>query len=376
MRHVPDQRLRRLVDEPFAVADAELTHVDACLRCGLRREQIAEDAAGAVALLARPQPVPDVDSAWKRLQAAPAPPARRARLRLRSRRPWVPSGWRRRLVSVPLPTTPLGAAVVAVVLVGVIGTTALTTVFAPKKAPSAPTSSAGIQALADIVGMDGGSGTLGGFSRSSGSLDLPFGVLSWSSAGATQRFVSIAAASKASGLDLRAPAALPAGVGSPAAILVQPEVTATIRFGAIAGPLAGKSLTVTAGPAVLVEYGASTSALRLPTLGTFAMSMPRVSSTDSATTRLEAYVLSQPGVPAGLAQEIRLLGDIGTVLPVPTPPGTNVTQVDVGGSPGVLVTDDSIGTSGVIWEDRGGLVQAAVGLLDRKDIVDVANQLG
>jgi len=30
----------------------------------------------------------------------------------------------------------------------------------------------------------------------------------------------------------------------------------------------------------------------------------------------------------------------------------------------------------VIWEDRGGTVLAAVGLLDRKDILDVANQLG
>jgi hypothetical protein len=376
VRHVPETRLRRLVDEPFAIADAELTHVDGCLRCGLRREQIAEDAAGAVALLSRPQPVPDVDSAWTRLQAAPAPPAQRARLRLRSRRPLAPSGWRRRLVTLSLPATPLRMAIVVVVVVGAIGATALTTVLAPKRAPSAPTSSAGIQALADIVGMDGGSGTLGGFSHSSGSLDLPFGVLSWSSAGVAQPFASIAAASKASGLDLRAPGALPAGVGSPAVILVQPEVTATVRFGATAGPLAGESLTVTAGPAVLVEYGASTTALRLPTLGTFAMRRPRVSSTDSATTRLEAYVLSQPGVPAGLAQEIRLLGDIGTVLPVPTPPGTNVTQVDVGGSPGVLVTDASVGASGVIWEDRGGLVQAAVGLLDRRDIVDVANQLG
>jgi hypothetical protein len=106
------------------------------------------------------------------------------------------------------------------------------------------------------------------------------------------------------------------------------------------------------------------------------MERPAVSSTDSPTAQLEAYVLSRPGVPAGLAQEIRLLGDIGTVLPVPTPPGANVTQVDVNGSPAILVTDTSVGASGVIWEDRGGVLQVAVGLLDRKDILDVANQLG
>ena len=42
----------------------------------------------------------------------------------------------------------------------------------------------------------------------------------------------------------------------------------------------------------------------------------------------------------------------------------------------ILVTDSSLGASGVIWEGRDGLVQAAAGLLDSKDILNVASQLG
>ena len=49
MRHVPEGQLRRLVDEPFAVADAVSEHVGHCPRCAMRREQIAEDAAAATA---------------------------------------------------------------------------------------------------------------------------------------------------------------------------------------------------------------------------------------------------------------------------------------------------------------------------------------
>jgi hypothetical protein len=265
-------------------------------------------------------------------------------------------------------------ATVAVVVAATAGATALATALAPAQPAPVPSSSAGIQALADVVGIDGG-GVLGGFDSSSGSLKLPFGVLRWSSAGTARHVASIATAAKATGLDLPVPAALPAGVGQPTSILVQPEVTADIRFGAAAGQLMGRSLTVIAGPAVLVEYGASSTTISLPTLATFTMGRPVVSSSDSTTAQLEAYVLTQPGVPAGLAQEIRLLGDIGTVLPVPTAAGTSVSQVDVSGSPAILVTDASVGASAVIWEDHAGGVHAAVGLLDRKDILDVANGL-
>jgi len=369
VRHVPEGKLRRLIDEPFAVADADANHVVGCERCRLLRQRIAEDAAAASALLARPQPLPDVDLAWRRLQGSGARPARS-----RPARETMPTGRRWRLVGIPLPSAAV-LVTVAVVVAGATTAAVLAAVRAPARATR--TSSADIRAIADIVGINSGSAVLGGFETSSGSLRLPFGLLQWSSAGSAHSVGSVAAAEQATGLNVSLPSALPGGVGAPIRIVVQPEVTATIRFGAaVAGMVAGTSLTVAAGPAVLVEYGGSIPGLGLPTLGTFTMERPVASSVKSTPAQLEAFVLSRPGVPAGLAQEMRLLGDVATVLPVPTPPGVNVTQVDVSGSPAILVTDSSLGASGVIWEDRGGIVHAAVGLLDQKDILDVANQLG
>jgi hypothetical protein len=287
----------------------------------------------------------------------------------------MPSRWRWRLVVIPVPSAAV-IATIAVVVAGAGTAALLTTVLAPGRTAPVTPPSVGIQALTDVAGLGGGSGVLGGFATASGSLKLPFGELRWTSSGPAHPVSSIAAAEKASGLDLRTPKALPAGVGGLASIEVQPEVTASISFGAAAATLAGRSLNITAGPAVLMEYGGATAAIGIPTLTTFVMGRPAVFSADSTVSQLEAYVLSRPGLPAGLAQEIRLLGDIGTVIPLPSQQGANVTQVDVDGSPGALVTDASIGVSGVIWDDSDGVVHAAVGLLDQTDIISVADQLG
>ena len=75
-----------------------------------------------------------------------------------------------------------------------------------------------------------------------------------------------------------------------------------------------------------------------PTLATFTMARPTVASSASTSAQLEAYVLSAPGVPTGLDEEIRLMSDAGTVLPFQAPAGTNASQVDVDGAAGILVT--------------------------------------
>jgi hypothetical protein len=369
VRHVPDGVLRRLVDEPLAVADADAGHVGGCHRCAERREQIAADAGVAGGLLSRPQPVPDIDDAWRRLQRSLADPNLPVQARRRpARRHW-------RLIVLPVPSAAVLTAV-AVLVAGAAAATALTTVFAPTRVAPVKVSSADFQAIANVAGIDE-SDRLGGLGTPSGSMRLRFGSVRWSSAGRAYRATSMAAANRATGMNLRLPAKLPAGVGAPRLILVQPKVTATISFNAGAGaPLEGKSLRVTAGPAVLVEYGSSAARLRLPTLATFSMERPTASSGTTTAAQLEAFVLSRQGIPAGLAEEIRLIGGVGTTLPVPTPAGAHVSQVDVSGSPGVLVTAEAGPASGVIWEDRGGVVRAALGLLDEKDILGVADQLG
>ncbi len=370
MPHTPDGTLRRLVDEPFAVSDADAEHVARCPRCGRRHEQIARDAAAATALLSRPQPLPDVESAWRRLQASSQAKVSgevAAGRRLPRRPHW-------RLVVVPLPSRKALASAAGVVVLAAAGGVAAALVGSPT--PSRSPSSPSIEALTDIVGMNGGTGILGGFDQPSGSRRLPFGMLRWSSAGAARPVASIVAAEQATGLEVKVPANLPAGVGSPASILVQPAVTATLQFNSTAGSLAGTSLTVTAGPAIVVEYGISAGSLGLPTLATFLMPRPAVKGMDASSAQLEAYVLSQRDVPVGLAQELRLLGGLGTVLPVPSSSGASVSQVDVDGSSAVLVTDSSVGASAVLWVDQRNLVHGALGLLDQNDLLDVAGQIG
>ena len=106
------------------------------------------------------------------------------------------------------------------------------------------------------------------------------------------------------------------------------------------------------------------------------MDRPTASSTRASSAQLEAFVLSRPGLPPAFAQDIRLLGDLASALRLRPPVGAAVTTTEVDGSPAVLVTDDSGAASGVVWEDRGGVVRAALGLLDKEDILNVANQLG
>ena len=375
MRHVPDGTLRRLVDEPLAVADGDAHHLAHCDRCRMRFELVANDAAMASALVSRPQPVPDIDLGWSRFQGSPtaSSPTERALPRFHARKSW-------RYVGLPVPSTAvLGACAVLVVAAGAAAV--FTTISTPARVAPVQAVSTDFQAIADAAGLEG-SGVIGGFPTPSGSLRLPFGLVRWTSAGRAHSVASIAVADAATGMDLSLPATVPAGVGPLQTILVQPQVTATITFSSSAGPtLAGTSLEVTAGPAVLVEYGSSLSSLGIPSFATFAMRRPIASSPIASpigptSAQLEAFVLSRPGLPAGLAQEIRLLGDLGTSLPVPMPPGANVTQVDIGGSPGVLVAEGSGAASGVIWEDRAGVVYAALGLLDQEDILNVANQLG
>jgi len=171
------------------------------------------------------------------------------------------------------------------------------------------------------------------------------------------------------------PGHLPAGVGAVQQFMVQPRVRATVTFKSAAASLAGSSVTLDAGPGVVVDYAGSTGA-DVPILGIATMRRPTARSTGATITQIEAFLLSQPGVPPQLAEEVRLLGDLRTTLPVPVPPGASVRSVQVAGWPGVLLADPSNAAAAVVWEDGRGLLHAVVGILDSQDVLNVADQLG
>lgn len=370
MAHVPDGTLRRLVDEPLAVPDAQIRHLGHCGRCRARRQLITEDANSAQQLMSRPLLVPDTAEAWASFQSRLEVPEgfKPATMRVPRHRRW-------RLMGASV-STGATVATVGVVVAGVAAAATLTTVFAPTKVAPLPVSRGDLRALADLAGL-GHSTVLGGFTGASGSRQLPFGTLSWNSDGNGQHVPSLGDAQVATGLSLTLPTSLPAGVSSPRSFVVDRTVRATITWGASAGSaLDGSTLNITLGPAIFVQYGGSSGSAGAPTLAIMTMQRPTATSTGATMSQLEAFLLSQPGVPPDLTQEIRLLGDLTTTLPVPTPPGAIETSTVVAGSPAVLLTDSSGAVSGVIWEDQQGVVHTVAGLLDKADVLNVANQLG
>jgi hypothetical protein len=157
--------------------------------------------------------------------------------------------------------------------------------------------------------------------------------------------------------------------------VVQPAVKATATFNSRAAGVAGSSVTIDAGPAVVAEYSGA-GRTGVPTLAVVTMRRPTAQSTGAGLGQIEAFLLSRPGIPPQMAEEIRLLGDLRTILPVPVPPGASVHSVQVGRWPGVLLADSSNAAAGIVWEDGQGLLHAVVGILDSQDVLNVANQLG
>ncbi|MBV9194553.1 MAG: hypothetical protein JO168_10460 [Solirubrobacterales bacterium] len=371
MRHIPDGVLRRLDDEPLAVPDKVIDHVSACERCGARRAEIARDTELAARLLSAPQLVHDTDIAWARLR------------RELHRRPDEEPGRRRRPTSVGrrgtrLPRVSLRTGMViaalGIVLAGSAVAASLTTVFAPTHVAPLSLSQSDLQSITAFMGL-GDRRPLGGFATPSGSTTFRFGTITWSS-GPAHPAPSRAAAAAEAGFPVSLPARLPAGVGAVRQFMVQPRANATVKFNSTAASLGGSSVTLDAGPAVVAEYSGATSGTDVPTLGVATMRRPTALSSGASLSQIEAFLLGQPGIPAQLVEEVRLLGDLRTTLPVPVPPGASVHSVQVAGWPGVVLADSSNAAAAVVWEDGRGMLHVVAGLLDTRDVLNVADQLG
>ena len=333
--------------------------------------EIASDTEHAAQLLSVPQLVPDTDLAWARLRRElHRGPDHRAGL---GRSP-IPV--RRRGVRFPRISfrTAVALGAVGVVLAGTAAAATLTTIFAPTHVAPISVSQSDVHAIAAFMGLGDGN-VLGGFSSPAGSSRTRFGTIKWSSSGPAHPVSSRAAANAQAGFGVLLPAHLPTGVGAVQQYIVQPRVNATVTFNASAGNVGGSSVTFAAGPAVLVQYGA-TGAGAMPTLGIATMRRPTARSTGASISQIEASLLARPGIPRELAEEIRLLGDLRTTLPVPVPAGASVRSVQIGGWPGVLLADSSNAAAGVVWEDGRGMLHVVAGILDSQDVLNVAGQLG
>ncbi len=286
MRHVPDGVLRRLEDEPLSVPDRVAEHVAECAHCAARRAEIADDAQRAARWFSTPEVTPDVDAAWARLERE-----LHGRPQEEARRRWKPTPVVRRRWSFPALSLRAGLAIgaVGIVVAGTAAAATLTTIFAPTHVAPVSVSRNDMRAVSAFMGLDGGN-SLGGFSTPNGSSKMRFGTVSWSSQ-APHPASSLDQAVSDAGFQVTLPAHLPSGVGAVRQFTVQPRVRATVTFDSAASSLAGSTVTVQAGPAVIAQYG-GTSTTDVPTLAIATMPRPTASSSGTSLGQIEAFLLA------------------------------------------------------------------------------------
>ncbi|HEY8672510.1 MAG TPA: hypothetical protein VIM76_02015 [Candidatus Dormibacteraeota bacterium] len=374
--HPSDGTLRRSLDEPVALDPRARRHLASCPRCAKRLETMQADAAGVFAMFAAPDPSIDLDAARARLanaetsRSTDAGPAsrsvRRSRAGVRSARA------SRVLVGIAV------AAVASVVVVVSGGAQDFLSLFQPKQFAPVAVTTADIRSLAGLASY----GTIHG-----GSTPLHI-----------EPEPDAASAGRAAGLTSPAVADLPSGSKSPAyAVISGANVSFTFdaalaraaatRAGGQLPPmppgLDGSTLTVAIAPAVVISYGLDLAALYqgggLPSgsasLVVVASRTPTVSSTGVTVQQLENYLLSLPGIPAGVVAEIRAIGDPAKTVPVPIPVDlASASTVDVNGARGLLIGDSTQLGSVVLWQ-HDGVVYAVAGTLSSDQVLGIARTL-
>ena len=358
MRHPSEGVLRRLLDEPAGVADLDRAHVADCSTClcGLAAQR--EDAVLVAATLAT-EVVADVDvaAAWRRLStAAPASgPGRRTPRAARSR---------------ALLRRPAAAALaVAVVLAGA-GTAAAggwLQIFRTEQVAPVSISTADLLALPDLSA---------------------YGDLVVAGDPDVHEVPDAATAATESGLDVPEVRDLPSGISGEPVYSVGGKVSATFTFStelaaraaAEAGEelpspppgLDGSSVRLDVGPGVAQLWGSDTG---LPALVVVRAVAPTAFSSGVPFETVRDYLLSLPGLPDAVAEQLRTFAADGSTLPLPVPADqVNTSSAQVDGVPAtVLVTRDRT-LAAVVWVKEGVLTVVA-GSVDDDEVLTVARDL-
>jgi hypothetical protein len=197
-----------------------------------------------------------------------------------------------------------------------------------------------------------------------------------------------AAAATETGLSVPQVADLPRGIDGDPTVQVGDQVTATFTFsperaartaaasGAVlpAPPagLEGSAVRLVAGPGVAQVWNSASGA---PGLVVGRAVAPTASSSGVSFETVRDYLLSLPGLPAGVAAQLGTVTADGGVLPLPVPSDRVTTSSsDVDGVPAtVLETTDGL-LSAVVWV-ADGTVSVVAGSLDTDEVLEVAREL-
>lgn len=364
MRHPTDGLLRRLLDEPAGVPDADRRHVLDCPHCldGLADARRDADLVGA-ALGTRAAAPSDVDAGWARLSAAaarpaaaPAPhrqgaPERSGRLAAFARRPAA------------------AALAVALVLTGASTAAANDWLQAFRTERVAPVS----VTTADLVSLP----------------DLSaYGALEVTGRPAVRSVDSAAAAGELTGLDLPGVGELPDGVVGEPVVQVGTALSATFTFSteraARAAAETGEDLPTPPagldGSAVRLDAGPGAaqvwqSASGVPALVVGRAVAPTAFSSGLPFEQVRDYLLTLPGLPPGVAEQLRTFAADGSTLPLPVPADEVTTSTaEVDGVPATVLVSRDGALSAVVWVQEGVLTVVA-GSLDDDEVLAVARGL-
>jgi hypothetical protein len=359
MRHPTDGTLRRLLDEPAGVADADREHVAGCPVCLSGLAAARKDAALTSAALDVELTV-DVETGWRRLSHAIPVDGR-------WRRPAATGAprWRAALRS------PVVAAVAVVALLTGASAAAAANwlqIFRTERIAPVTVTQADLVALPDLSA---------------------YGELEVTEAVDVREVADAAAAAKATGLSVPQVRELPRGVTGEPVYRVGDRVSATFTFSAEkaahAAAAAGKTLPpppaglngsqfrLNAGPGLAAVWSESRG---LPAMIVARAVAPTAYSSGMPFETARDYMLSLPGLPEDVAAQLRGFSGDGTTLPLPIPAEQLTSSpADVGGAPATLLRSRDGLLTGVVWVDDG-VVTAVAGSLDADEVLSVARGLG
>ena len=366
--HPSNGTLRRSLDEPVAIDPARREHIATCARCTERVQRMSANATWVQAMLAPTEPVVDVPSARARLartelattEGVQAPGSAS---RIRSRNTLASRG----MAGVAV------AGIASVVLVTTGVAQDFLNLFQPSELKPVPVTAADVRSLAGLAS---------------------YGTVTGGSSITFRPEPDAAAAAAATGLGAPVVGDLPAGTPEPKFAVVSGGVV-TFKFSAdlaraaaaraggqlpaIPSGLDGSMLSVSIAPAIVVSYGVDPATLAnrgsVPSGAAFivvATRTPTVSSTGVTVRQLEDYLLSVPGIPAGVASEIRAIGNPSQTIPVPIPVDlASGSSVTINGARGLLIGDSTGLGSAVVWQ-HNGVVYAIAGTLTTNQVLGIA----
>ena len=356
MRHPTEGVLRRLLDEPAGVSDADRTHVGTCATCLAELVVVRDDATLVGAAMADTAGDLDTDAAWRRLSTAAQPrqlaaTPRRSRARELVRRPAV------------------AGLAVALVLTGA-GTAAANDwlkIFSAEQIAPVSISAADLVALPDL-----------------GS----YGDLVVSSQPDVHPVADLASAERETGLDVPQVAELPRGVSGEPELQVGSEVAATFTFSAERAAQAaadageelpppppgvdGAAVRLVAGPGVAQVWRSDAG---LPALVVGRAVAPSAFSDGVEFEVLRDYLLSLPGLPDDVAAQLRTFTADGATLPLPVPSEEiRTSSATVGDARATVLASRDGALAAVVWV-ADGEVTAVAGSLDVEELLTVARDL-